>query len=85
MIGHLVGAAEADLGWKRPREKVDRRTWAALIGLSVLLTRKTAEDMPRYHGENIPTPKEAAGGIIAGMFLNVNETAIIRGYSNGRA
>jgi hypothetical protein len=41
--------------------------------------------MPRYHGENIPTPKEAAGGIIAGMFLNVNETAIIRGYSNGRA
>lgn len=74
-------------GWKQRPGKVDRRTYAALIGLAFLNARSTfsREELPNYLSmSGLPGEEKAAAGIASAVLLNATEQAILIGYKEAR-
>lgn len=86
-LGGLIRAAERDLGWRAGRRRVDLRTWAAVVGLAYLWSRRSFPAMRPALRDYV----HAAGafdlnndGLLAGAALMVNQRAVVAGYREAR-
>lgn len=81
MVGRLAYAAESQLGWKRAQGKVNRCTWAALMGW----TYDRSEETVDASAFEQPTEESIARLVVAGTFVMGDQSAIMGGYRAARA
>ncbi len=87
VFGLVCAEVERELGWRRPPEKVDRRTWAALIGWCYYWTKANAQQ-PAPDDANPPalSPEDLKAAELAGVgrWLVITQRSALLGYAGAR-